>query len=226
MSVQRQSVVIVGQVDESQVLVQPADAVYSEVGKEHGDENEGSHGKVVDSETSENYSMKVQLSDMMFGAKFARSNSGSAVEEEDHLVNNKKAKLSKIVASGSAHPLKQLDSSPELPHKLPTRPRQEGNISDEGSDEVMDGVHTNLIYSIEGKSSMDREEEDWGGRLEFGFNDNLFPKETQDYFLLIEDECSTHSHNCGGSVPGVVFNMRDSVLKPPSYNPRNVVDLI
>ena len=73
---------------------------------------------------------------------------------------------------------------------------------------------------------MDREEEDWGGRLEFGFSDKLFPKETQDYFLLMEDECSTHSHNCGRRVRGVVFNMRDSILKPPSYDPRNSVDLL
>ena len=25
---------------------------------------------------------------------------------------------------------------------------------------------------------------------------------------------------------GVVFNMRDSVLNPPSYDPRNIVDLL
>ena len=62
---------------------------------------------------------------------------------------------------------------------------QEGDISDEGSDEVRDGVHTNkfgVIFlmwfdlSIERKSAMDPEEEDWGGRLEFGFNEKSFPK--------------------------------------------------
>ena len=42
----------------------------------------------------------------------------------------------------------------------------------------------------------------------------------------MEDECSTHSHTCGGRVTGVVFSMRDSVLKPPSYDTRNIVDLI
>ena len=36
----------------------------------------------------------------------------------------------------------------------------------------------------------------------------------------MEDECSTHSHNCGGRVSGVVFN------KQPSYDPRNIVDLL
>ena len=80
--------------------------------------------------------------------------------------------------------------------------------------------------SIEGKSAMDPEEEDWGGRLEFGFNEKSFPKEIEDYFLLMEDECSTHSNNCGGRVSSVVFNMRKSVLKPPSYDPRNVLDLL
>ena len=67
--------------------------------------------------------------------------------------------------------------------------------------------------SIEGKSAMDREEEDWGGKLEFGFSDKSFPKEIEDYFLLIEDDCSTQSHNCFGRVMGVVFNMRDRILK-------------
>ena len=42
----------------------------------------------------------------------------------------------------------------------------------------------------------------------------------------MEDEGSTHSHNCGGRVTGVVFNMRDSVLKLASYDPRNIVDLL
>ena len=42
----------------------------------------------------------------------------------------------------------------------------------------------------------------------------------------MEDECSTHSHNCVGRVTSVVFNMRHSVLKPPSYDPRNIVDLL
>ena len=159
--------------------------------------------------------------------------SGLAVEEDDNSVNNKKVKLSENVDPGSSVPTKH--SSPELPHKLPARSRQKADISDEESDEAMDGVHTNMFginfvmwfdVSIEGKSSMDREEEDWGGKLEFGFSDKSFPKEIEDYFLLMEDECSTHSHNCGGRVTGVVFNMRNSVLKPPSYDPRNIVDLL
>ena len=204
-------------IDESQVLVHPADAVYGEVGN--------GHDNVFVSETSENVSMMVQFSEEMCEANIA-------VEKKDLSVKHKKVKLSENVASGSSDT--QHLSSPELPHKLPVRSMQEGDISDEGSDEVRDGVHTNKFgvnflmwfdLSIEGKSAMDPEEEDWGGRLEFGFNEKSFPKEIEDYFLLMEDECSTHSHNCGGRVKGVVFNMRDSVLKPPSYNPRNVVEV-
>ena len=46
-------------VDESQVLTQPADTVYCEVGQEDGHEIEGSSDTLFDSETSENASMKV-----------------------------------------------------------------------------------------------------------------------------------------------------------------------
>ena len=157
------------------------------------------------------------------------------VDEEDHSVLYKKAKLSESEASGNTA-LKQLSSSsPELHHKLPARLREESDITDEGSYEFKDGVHTNMFgvnfvmwfdLSIEGKSAMDPGEEDWGGRLEFGFSDKSFPKEIEDYFLLMEDECTTQSHTCAGRVRSVVFNMRDSVLKPSSYDPRNVVDLL
>ena len=120
----------------------PADAVYIETVQEEVDENEV---KVIDNETLVNLSMKVLVSKKMCGAKLVRSNSGSALEEEDLSVKHKKAKLSQIVASGSSHPLKQQTNSPELPHKLPTRSRQESNILDEGSDVVIDGVHTNMF---------------------------------------------------------------------------------
>ena len=100
------------------------------------------------------------------------------MEDKNHSANHKKFKLSENVASGCSDALEQQPSSPELPHKLPARSMQEGNISDEGSDEgsdeVRDGVHTNMFgvnfvmwfdISIEGKSAMDREKEDWGGKL-------------------------------------------------------------
>ena len=78
---------------------------------------------------------------------------------------------------------------------------------------------------IEGKDPMDQEEEDWGGRVEFGFCDKNFPKELEDYFLLFEDKCDL-SHACAGRVMGVASHFRDKVLKPPDYDPRNIVDLI
>ena len=70
------------QLDESQVLVQPADVLYSEVG--HGDGNEESHDKVIVSETTDNLSMEVQLSDEICKTSL---DSGSAVEDKNHSVN-------------------------------------------------------------------------------------------------------------------------------------------
>ena len=199
----------ISQIDESQVLVQPADAVCCEVVKEDGDENEGTQYNVFDCEISKN--LTVQLSEKVCEDKLAISDSGSAVKEEVILANHKKFKLSENVDSGRSVPLENKHSSPELPHKLPAMSRQKANISDDESDEAMDGVHTNMFgvnfvmwfdISIEGKSAMDREEEDWGGKLEFGFSDKSFPKEIEDYFLLMEDDYSTQSHNCFGIVMG------------------------
>ena len=95
-----------------------------------------------DSESSENVSMTVQLSDEMCESKLANSSRSTV---EDNSVKHKKAKLSEEIASGSSGPLKQQPSSPELPHKLPAKFRQEGNLSDEGSEEVSGGVHTNMF---------------------------------------------------------------------------------
>ena len=78
---------------------------------------------------------------------------------------------------------------------------------------------------IEGKSPMNQEEEDWGGRIEFGFSDSNFSKDFEDYFLLFEDECSL-SHNCAGRVMGVQSHLRKRVVAPPSYDPRSIMDLL
>ena len=116
---------------------------------------------------------------------------------------------------------------------MPAGSRQQQEAGSEG--EGGGGMHTNMFginfvmwfdISIEGKSSMDPEENDWGGRVEFGFNDNTFPKDFEDYFLMFEDDCTTQSHTCAGRVMGVLFNMRDKVLQPPGYDPRDVVDLM
>ena len=143
----------------------------------------------------------------------------------------KKAKLSSELEI-SGDPV-QLSVSPDLHHKVPSGSRQQHEVSnDDGGGE---GMHTNMFgvnfvmwfdISIEGKSSMDPEENDWGGRVEFGFSDKTFPKDFEDYFLIFEDDCSTQSHTCAGRVMGVLFDMRDKVLKPPEFDPRNVVDLI
>ena len=53
---------------------------------------------------------------------------------------------------------------------------------------------------IEGKDPMDKDEDDWGGRLEFGFSEKNFSEEVEDYFLMFEDQCTQQSHNCGGRV--------------------------
>ena len=187
------------QLEKPLVLVQPSDLIYSEA---------GNHA----SEMSDLSSMAVNISD-----------------------KNKKVKLSENLVPES---YEVQSSSPELYHKIPATSRQEGNMSDEDSVEFREdgvGVHTNMFgvkyvmwfdISIEGKSSMDREEDDWGGKLEFGFSDTSFPKEIEDYFLLFEDNCSIQSHNCFARVKSVVFNMRNSLLDPPSYDPRSIEDLL
>ena len=78
---------------------------------------------------------------------------------------------------------------------------------------------------IEGKDPMDQEEEDWGGIIEFGFNDKKFAHEMEDYFLPFEDKC-TLSHSCAGRVMGVLAHVRDKVVKAPVHDTRNIVDLI
>ena len=35
---------------------------------------------------------------------------------------------------------------------------------------------------------MDQDEEEWGGKIEFGFKKKNFPKDLEDYFILFEDE--------------------------------------
>ena len=80
-------------------------------------------------------------------------------------------------------------------------------------------------FGIEGKDSMDHSEEDWGGRLEFGFKEEKFDKNFEDYFILFEDQC-TLSHNCAGRVSGLQAHVREKVLEPPTYDTRNMVNLL
>ena len=202
---------ILSKIEESQVLVKPSDAVHGEDGKEIDVDKDDGETPTV--------SMEVEFSPV----------------QDFNSVYNKKSKLSRSDAPGSSnlHP-----GSPDLPHKLPSRVRslEEEKLSDdEGSDEVREGVHTNMFgvkylmwfdLSIEGKSALDREEQDWGGKLEFGFSDTSFSKDIKDYFLLFEDQCSLPSHHCAARVMGVASNMLDRVLDPPSYDPRSIVSLL
>jgi hypothetical protein len=49
--------------------------------------------------------------------------------------------------------------------------------------------------------------------------------EEEDYFLPFKDKC-TQSHNCAGRVTGVLYHLRKKVIDPPSYDSRNIVDLL
>ena len=77
---------------------------------------------------------------------------------------------------------------------------------------------------IEGKDSMDQDEEDWGGKVEFGFTDKEFPQEVEDYFVQFEDKC-TLPHCCTVRVMGVLEHVMENVIKAPEFDPRNIVDL-
>ena len=181
-------------------------------------------------------------------------NSAEAVMKEKDVDNVEEDETKKEGSSvGDFHPQKKaklsqglkistvpdsLSISPDLHHKMPAGSRQQleqqEDVCSEGGDRG-EGVHTNMFgvnyvmwfdVSIEGKDSMDPQEKDWGGKVEFGFSDRTFPKDFEDYFLIFEDDCSTQSHSCAGRIMGVLFEMRDKVLQPPGYDLRNVVDLI
>ena len=142
----------------------------------------------------------------------------------------KKAKLSEELALAD----KSLSSSPDLHHKLPSKSRQESEDDKDFEGDEENSEKTNMFglnfmmwfeIGIEGKSPMNQEEEDWGGRIEFGFSDSNFSKDFEDYFLLFEDECSL-PHNCAGRVMGVQSHLRKRVVAPPSYDPRSIMDLL
>ena len=64
-----------------------------------------------------------------------------------------------------------------------------------------------------------------GGKLEFGFHHKAFPTDMEEYFLLFEDKCS-QLHTCAGRVMGIQAHARESVIEPPSYDPRDIVALV
>ena len=136
------------------------------------------------------------------------------------------------------------DDSVELQHIVPHGCVGDGDkgITDGGGAESGENqdvtdvrVKTNMFevkylmwfeIGIEGKDPMDQEEDDWGGKIEFGFVDKKFDKDIEDYFQLFEDECSLQSHTCAGRVARVLNHVRDKVIEPPDYDLRNIVDLL
>ena len=62
-----------------------------------------------------------------------------------------------------------------------------------------------------------------GDRIEFGFSENNFSNQVEDYFLLFEDECSL-LHHCVGRVKGVRLDMLGLLLPPPSWDDRDIAD--
>ena len=129
-----------------------------------------------------------------------------------------------------------LSSSPVLHHKVSGSGGQQGDDDSEGVEhDDSEGVKTNLFgvkyivwfdLGIEGKDSMNPDEEDWGGRLEFGYSDKKFSVEIEDYFAMFEDDCSIESHSCFGRISAVLFDKRDIALKPPDYDERNIIELL
>ena len=113
--------------------------------------------------------------------------------------------------------------SPVLHHKIPLRSRIDDEESEDSEKEDDSRSQTNLFglnflmwseVGIQGKNPMDEEEEDWGGKIEFGYQGKSFPTDMEDYFLLFEDRCS-QSHTCAGRVMGIQSHVRDQLLKPP-----------
>ena len=112
--------------------------------------------------------------------------------------------------------------------ELPSGVEKSKDGSDDGREKSnFHGINYLLWFEvgIEGKDPMDPNEEDWGGKIEFGFSDINFAKDFEDYFILFEDQCTIHNC-CVGRVSGLQAHIRDKVLLPPSYDERNIVNLI
>ena len=107
---------------------------------------------------------------------------------ESTVSQSKKAKLSAELNVADD----PMSSSPDLPHKLPARMRSSHDQdSDSENSDDSHGGKTNLFglnfvmwfeVGIEGKDPMDQDEEDWGGKIEFGFSDK---QEIDDYFFVV-----------------------------------------
>ena len=106
----------------------------------------------------------------------------------------KKARLSEVLKKKSG----QVSSvSPVLQHKIPVRSSNDDECDDDSddSDEKNEcrektnlfGVHFVMWFEvgIEGKDPMDQNEEDWGGKIEFGHQGKSFPTDLEDHFRFL-----------------------------------------
>ena len=127
----------------------------------------------------------------------------------DTVENISGAKLSRS-DSGSAVP-SQLSDVPS-----PTRSRKVAGSSSNTSRPAW-----KLWFDI----AMEDGTELGGGRIEFGFSENNFSNIVEDYFWLFEDECNL-MHHCGGRVKGVRLDMMGALIPPPSWDDRNIPELL
>ena len=98
----------------------------------------------------------------------------------------------------------------------PTRPRKVAGSSSNTSRPAW-----KLWFDI----AMEDGTEFGGGRIEFGFSENNFSNIVEDYFWLFEDECNL-LHHCGGRVKGVRLDMMGALIPPPSWDDRNISELL
>ena len=138
--------------------------------------------------------MQISIGDIQNSSMEGNTSSG-----ESQIPLRKKAKL--VAEFDSMDTI--LSSSPDLPHKQPRSGGQQQDDFEDAGDSCNDNLEHSMLFGvqyimwfeigIEQKDPMDKDEDDWGGRLEFGFIENNFSNDVEDYFLLFKDQC-TQSH--------------------------------
>jgi hypothetical protein len=178
--------VVVPQIPEDQaapdigVVTRAEVAAEASTANDKDDKDDNEHSYAIANAPSP--AMELSIDDSVNASMHGNTSSGETTQSS----KPKKAKLSSEVSIAD----NSLSSSPDLHYKLPSRSIQESEDNEEGR------VHTNMFgtnfvmwfeIGIEGKSPMDDEEDDWGGKLEFGFSENNFPKEIEDYLDKYRD---------------------------------------
>ena len=62
-------------------------------------------------------------------------------------------------------------------------------------------------------------------KLNLDFKRKFSPTDMEDNVLLFKDSCS-QSHTCADRIMGIQAHIRDKGLKPPSYDPRDILALV